>query len=111
MVELWKFFDITHREHVFCNPMSVEKFEELIALLRLGTGDRVIEIASRLSVKPAQIALAWLLRQQGVTSPIIGASQLFHLEESVAALNITISDEDLSYQEQPYLPHPVLGHS
>jgi len=41
-----KFFDITHREHVFCNPIGVEKFEELIALLRLGPGDRVLEIAT-----------------------------------------------------------------
>jgi SAM-dependent methyltransferase len=45
-MDLWKFFDITHREHVFCNPMSVEKFEELIALLRLRPGARVIEIAT-----------------------------------------------------------------
>ena len=45
-MELWKFFDITHREHVFCNPMSVEKFETLIALLRLAPKDRVLEIAT-----------------------------------------------------------------
>jgi len=45
-MELWKFFDITHREHTFCNPMSVDKFDELIALLRLGHGDRVLEIAT-----------------------------------------------------------------
>lgn len=45
-MDRWKFFDITHREHVFCNPMSVEKFEELIALLRLDPGDRVLEIAT-----------------------------------------------------------------
>jgi spermidine synthase len=45
-MELWKFFDITHRKHVFCNPMSVEKFEELIALLRLEPEDRVLEIAT-----------------------------------------------------------------
>lgn len=45
-MDRWKFFDITHREHVFCNPMSVEKFEELIALLRLRPGDRVLDIAT-----------------------------------------------------------------
>jgi SAM-dependent methyltransferase len=45
-MELLKYFSITHREHVFCNPMSVEKFEELIALLRLEPSDRVLEIAS-----------------------------------------------------------------
>ena len=45
-MELWKFFDITHREHTLCNPMSVDKFDELIALLRLDHGDRVLEIAT-----------------------------------------------------------------
>ncbi|MGD1993703.1 MAG: class I SAM-dependent methyltransferase [Anaerolineae bacterium] len=45
-MDKWKFFDITHREHVFCNPMSVEKFEELVALLRLKPGARVLEIAT-----------------------------------------------------------------
>jgi SAM-dependent methyltransferase len=45
-MDRWKYFDITHREHVFCNPMSVEKFEELITLLRLEPGAQVLEIAS-----------------------------------------------------------------
>jgi len=45
-MDQWKYFDITHREHVFCNPMSVEKFEELIALLRLEPGAQVLEIAT-----------------------------------------------------------------
>lgn len=44
-MDLWKYFDITHREHVYCNPMSVEKFEELIALLHLKPGAKVLEIA------------------------------------------------------------------
>lgn len=45
-MDLWKYFDITHREHVICNPTSVEKFEELVALLRLKPGARVLEIAT-----------------------------------------------------------------
>ena len=45
-MDQWKFYDITHQEHIFCNPMSTEKFEELIALLRLKPGARVLEIAS-----------------------------------------------------------------
>lgn len=45
-MDMWKYYDITHREHVFCNPMSVEKFEELIALLRLSPGDHVLDIAT-----------------------------------------------------------------
>jgi SAM-dependent methyltransferase len=45
-MDKWKFFDITHPHHVLCNPMSIEKFEELIALLRLGPGAQVLEIAT-----------------------------------------------------------------
>jgi protein-L-isoaspartate O-methyltransferase len=45
-MDKWKFFDITHREHVFCNPMSVEKFEELVTLLRLEPDARILEIAT-----------------------------------------------------------------
>jgi SAM-dependent methyltransferase len=45
-MDRWKFFDITHREHILCNPMSIEKFEQLIALLRLGRGAQVLEIAT-----------------------------------------------------------------
>jgi len=45
-MDLWKFFDITHRDHVVCNPISVEKLEELVALLSLRQGARVLEIAS-----------------------------------------------------------------
>ena len=44
-MDKWKFFDITHREHIFCNPMSIEKFEELVALMRLEPGEQVLEIA------------------------------------------------------------------
>jgi SAM-dependent methyltransferase len=45
-MDRWKYFDITHREHVLCNPMSVKKLEELIALLRLQPGARVLDIAA-----------------------------------------------------------------
>jgi SAM-dependent methyltransferase len=45
-MDLWRFFDITHREHVVCNPISVEKLEELVALLNLRPGARVLDIAS-----------------------------------------------------------------
>jgi len=72
---------------------------------------RVVDLAERLEVKPAQIALAWLLHQEGVTAPIIGASKMFHLEDAVVALDIELTEEDLAYLEEPYQPHPVLGHS
>ena len=45
-MDMWRFFNITHREHVFCNPMSTEKFDQLVSLVRLGPGARVLEIAT-----------------------------------------------------------------
>ena len=72
---------------------------------------RVVDLAERRDVKPAQIALAWLLHQEGVTAPIIGASKMFHLEDAVAALDIELSEKDVDYLEEPYQPHPVLGHT
>ncbi len=73
--------------------------------------DRVVALAEGHGVSPAQIALAWLLHKPGVTSPIIGASKMRHLEEAIAAVEIKLSDEDLAQLEAPYVPHPVLGHS
>ncbi len=72
--------------------------------------ERVIEIAEQRGVTPSQIALAWLLHQPGVTAPIIGASQMAHLEQDAAAIDIELSPEELDMLEQPYQPHPVLGH-
>lgn len=73
--------------------------------------DRVVELAKGRGVAPAQIALAWLLHQPGITAPIIGASKMEHLEQAVAALDITLDDRDRTFLEEPYQPHPVLGHS
>jgi aryl-alcohol dehydrogenase (NADP+) len=72
--------------------------------------DRVVQLASRKGVKPAQIALAWLLAQPGVTAPIIGASKLSHLDEAVEAIQLRLSDEERAFVEEPYQPHRVLGH-
>jgi aryl-alcohol dehydrogenase-like predicted oxidoreductase len=73
--------------------------------------ERVVEIAKQKGVTPAQISLAWLLHQPGVTSPIIGASKMVHLEDDVAALDIQLSPEELAALQEPYVPHPVLGHT
>jgi aryl-alcohol dehydrogenase (NADP+) len=72
--------------------------------------DRTAAVAERRGVKPAQIALAWLLHQPAVTAPIIGASKMEHLEDAVAALEIRLTDEERRELEEPYRPHGVLGH-
>ena len=72
--------------------------------------DRVVELATRRNVAPAQIALAWLLHQPDVTSPIVGASKMEHLDHAIAALDIELSEEECAFLEEPYVPHGVLGH-
>jgi aryl-alcohol dehydrogenase (NADP+) len=72
--------------------------------------DRLTEIANKRGVSNAQIALAWLLHQPGVTSPIVGASKAHHLEQAIAAVDIKLSAEELASLAEPYRPHPVLGH-
>ncbi len=73
--------------------------------------DRVVDLAGRRGLPPAAIALAWLLRQPGLTAPIVGASKMEQLEQAVAALSVSLSNEECSLLEEPYRPHPVLGHS
>lgn len=73
--------------------------------------DRVIELAERHGVKPAQIALAWLLHKPGVTAPIVGASKMAHLEEAAAAVEISLSEDEMAYLEELYQPHAILGHA
>lgn len=72
--------------------------------------DRVVETAKRRGVKPAQIALAWILHRPGVTSPIVGASKLEQLEDAIAAVEIELSAEEMAFLEESYRPHRVLGH-
>ncbi len=73
--------------------------------------ERVVEVAARLGCKPTQVALAWLLSRPGLVAPIIGATKMGHLEDAVGALDVKLSPEDAAYLEEPYVPHPVLGHS
>jgi aryl-alcohol dehydrogenase (NADP+) len=69
--------------------------------------ERVVSLAGRRGVKPAQIALAWLLRQPGVTAPIVGASKIEHLDQAIDALEISLTDEECRELEALYEPHTV----
>ena len=71
--------------------------------------DRVAELADKHGVPRAQLALAWLLHKQPVTAPIVGATKERHLDDAVASLSVKLSDEEIAYLEQPYVPHPVVG--
>ena len=72
--------------------------------------DRVAEIGAERGAPPAQIALAWLLHKPGVTAPIVGATKLEHLEDALAAAELALSPDEIARLEEPYRPHPVLGH-
>ncbi len=69
--------------------------------------ERAADVAAQRGVAPAQIALAWLLRQPGVTAPIVGASKMEHLDQAIAALEISLSDDEAKRLEEPYVPHEV----
>ena len=73
--------------------------------------ERAQKIAKNYGVTSAQIALAWMLEKPHITAPIIGASKMKHLEEAIAALDISISENEVSSLEESYQPHPVLGHT
>jgi len=69
----------------------------------------VREVARARGVPMARVALAWLLSRPGVTAPIVGATKLAHLDEAVAALDLTLSPEESAALEAPYRPHAVRG--
>jgi len=71
---------------------------------------RVQDVANARGVSPSQVALAWVLGKPHVTAPIVGASRLEHLDQSLAALDIRLSPEEVLRIEELYQLHPVLGH-
>ena len=72
--------------------------------------ERVAEVAADRQVPQAQVALAWLLQRPGVTAPIVGATQPHHLADALAAEELELTSEEVARVEEPYVPHPVLGH-
>jgi aryl-alcohol dehydrogenase-like predicted oxidoreductase len=71
---------------------------------------RVAEIAEKHGVLRTHIALAWLLQKQPVTAPIVGATKISHLDDAVGALAVKLTPEEVSYLEEPYVPHSIVGH-
>ena len=69
------------------------------------------EIGSERGVTASQIALAWILNKAHIASPIIGATKMDHLEQAISALDIQLSEDEVKRLEEPYKPHPILGHS
>jgi 1-deoxyxylulose-5-phosphate synthase len=73
--------------------------------------DALRAVAAERGLTPARVALAWLLGRPAVAAPIVGATRPDHLEDAIAALELRLSDDEVTRLEAPYQPHPVLGHS
>ncbi len=71
--------------------------------------ERVAEVAEQRGVPRAHIALAWLLQKQPVTAPIVGATKTTHLDAALGALSVKLSQDEVTYLEEPYVPHSVVG--
>jgi aryl-alcohol dehydrogenase-like predicted oxidoreductase len=90
------------------DPLSDERYRTEDDFL---VADRAAEVAAERGVPTAQVALAWLLSRPGVTAPIVGATRLGHIADALAAAQLTLTDEEIRRLEEPYVPHPVLGHT
>lgn len=72
--------------------------------------ERLEEVAKEKGVTPAQLALAWLINRKDVASPIVGPTRVDQLEELAEAADLRLKSGDMKRLEEPYRPHPVLGH-
>lgn len=68
---------------------------------------RVEELAEKHGVSMTEVSLAWLLTK--VTSPVVGATKLHHVEGAAKAVDLLLCDEELRYLEEPYVPHALVG--
>ena len=71
--------------------------------------ERVVALAEKRGLRPAQVALAWVLHQPGVTAPIIGASRPEQLEDAIAAADVELDAAERASLEEPYRPRPDRG--
>jgi 1-deoxyxylulose-5-phosphate synthase len=91
--------------------------DKMTTVMRLGVdpedtviADRVAEVAKRLGVAPAVVALAWLLAKPGVTAPIVGATKMSHLDDALSALDVALDTETIAVLEEPYRVKAIAGH-
>jgi aryl-alcohol dehydrogenase-like predicted oxidoreductase len=73
--------------------------------------DRITAVAAKRGVNNAQVALAWVLQQPGVTAPIIGASKMGHFDDAVAALGIKLDEAELKSLAEEYRPRTIMAHT
>jgi aryl-alcohol dehydrogenase-like predicted oxidoreductase len=90
------------------DPIAKQKYDAMADSDKIII-ERVGEVAAKHGVPRAHIALAWMLQKAPVVAPVIGATKLSHLENAVEALSVRLSPEEMTYLEEPYVPHPLVG--
>jgi 1-deoxyxylulose-5-phosphate synthase len=73
--------------------------------------DAVEKVAKARGIGMAEVGLSWLMSRPGVTAPIIGATKMHHLDAAIAAVDVTLTDDEIAMLEAPYRPHAVRGHT
>jgi 1-deoxyxylulose-5-phosphate synthase len=71
--------------------------------------ERALEVAGKRGVPATEVALAWMLRNPAVTSPIVGVTKPEQLTQAIAAVDVELDDEEVAFLEEPYLPHSETG--
>ncbi|KII92224.1 hypothetical protein PLICRDRAFT_37014 [Plicaturopsis crispa FD-325 SS-3] len=71
---------------------------------------RVEEVAKNKGISMAQVAIAWTLSKPGVTAPIIGSTSLKHLADIIGGVDVSLTEEEIKYLEEPYKPLNIIGH-
>jgi 1-deoxyxylulose-5-phosphate synthase len=92
------------------DQVQKSKYDETANTDRLVV-DRIASIAEKHGVPRIHIALAWLLQKEQVTATIIGATKISHLEDAIGALSIKLTAEEVTFLEEPYVPHRIVGHN
>jgi aryl-alcohol dehydrogenase-like predicted oxidoreductase len=95
---------------------ETDEFGRTLYLPSTAEADRAVvqavaSVAAARGVPRAQVALAWVLQTAGVTSPIVGATKLEQLDDAVAALELTLTPDEIATLERPYVPHGIVGHA
>jgi 1-deoxyxylulose-5-phosphate synthase len=96
----------THRSE---NDVFGQKLYDATAASDRAVVERVAAVAAGRGVPPAQVALAWMLAKDVVTSPIVGVTRAGHLDDALAAVDLQLTEEEIASLEEPYVPHPVVG--
>jgi len=103
------------RHRTGTGPTTVRAGDDPLAESRVDQADFDVvdvlrEVAAEREVPPARIALAWLLARPGVVAPVVGATKVRHLDDAVASVELTLTEDETARLEAPYRPHAIQGH-